>query len=223
MATVLQIPQISCFRSLPVFLFFLFLLTHPVQSTAKTKILVLGDSLAAGLGVEKQEAFPFLLENHLKKLGYTDFQVINAGFSGSTTASAKSRLKWHLRSKPDILILELGANDALRGHKIKNIKANLATVIQMALDNNIDILLAGMKIPVNYGSKYTKDFETIFTSLAKQYSIPLIPFLLEGVAINSHLMQADGIHPNPQGHIIVAQTVLKYTLPLVKHHISTTK
>lgn len=186
-----------------------------VLAQGKTTILVLGDSLAAGFGVEKEEAFPFLLEQRLKEEGFEDIRVVNGGFSGSTTAGALKRMKWYLKLKPDFLILELGANDGLRGHDIASIRRNLEKTIVYARERKMRVLLAGMKIPINYGKEYTLKFEQIFTSLAEQYSITLIPFLLDGVAGRKDLNLADGIHPNPEGHKIVAENVLAVIRPLL--------
>ncbi len=188
----------------------------PALIFADTKVLVLGDSLTAGYGLEKEQAFPYLVNERLQSLGYLDIEVINAGFSGSTTASAVSRMRWYLKTKPDILILELGANDGLRGHPIKSIRKNLEDVIELSKSKGIKVLLAGMKIPRNYGKEYTQQFEGLYYSLAKDYEIPLIPFLLEGVAANPDLNLADGIHPNAKGHEIIAETVLTALIPIIK-------
>ncbi|MBU2515073.1 arylesterase [bacterium] len=193
-----------------------FFIVFSPSLVANTRILVLGDSLTAGFGLEKDEAFPYLLNQQLIKLGYKETEVINGGFSGSTSASAIKRMRWYLKIKPDILILELGANDGLRGHKIESIRKNLEDAIRLALDNGIKVILAGMKMPRNYGEDYTNQFEAIYWSLAEEYSITLIPFLLEGVAGKPELNLADGIHPNPEGQEIVSKTVLKYVLPLLK-------
>ncbi len=182
---------------------------------AKTTIVFLGDSLTEGYGLDKSEAFPSLFEKKLKATGYKDIQVINAGISGSTSASAVSRLKWYLRAKPTILVLALGANDGLRGLDPKAMKKNLAMAIQLALDRKVKIVLAGMKIPPNYGLKYTKEFENAYPELSKKYNIPLIPFLLDGVAAKPDLNLPDGIHPNRKGHEIIAQLVFKNLLPLL--------
>ncbi len=196
---------------------FWLLLINPLVLPAQRTILFLGDSLTAGYGVEKQEAFPHLLDNRLKDLGYKDIQIINGGFSGSTTASALQRMRWYMKLNPEIVILELGANDGLRGHKIESIRSNLAKTIQFSLDHKIVTVLAGMKLPVNYGNTYTRDFEGLFKSLADEFSLPFIPFLLEGVAGDPRLNLADGIHPNPRGHKIVAENVLKYLRPLLNN------
>jgi acyl-CoA thioesterase-1 len=192
----------------------LLLFSNPVFAAEKT-ILILGDSLTAGYGVEKHEAFPKLLEDRLRDHGFTKVKIINGGFSGSTTASAYQRIRWYMRLKPDMVILELGANDGLRGHKIDTIKSNLEKTIQFTLERKIVTVLAGMKLPINYGRNYTLEFEELYKSLSDQYSLPLIPFLLEGVAGRPELNLADGIHPNPKGHKIIAENVLAQIRPLL--------
>ena len=182
---------------------------------ATTTIVFLGDSLTEGSGLEKTETFPYLFEQALKTRGYKDIKVINAGISGSTSASAHSRLKWYLRINPTILVLALGANDGLRGLDPQAMKKNLAMTIQLALDRNIQVILAGMKIPRNYGNQYTKEFEAVYPQLAKEFKIPLIPFLLDGVATRPELNLPDGIHPNSKGHQIIAKHVLENLLPLL--------
>ena len=134
-------------------------------------------------------------------------EVIGAGSSGATSASALSRLKWHLKKKPDLLILALGANDGLRGVKLSATKDNLARTIDLAKQNQIKVFLAGMKIPMNYGEDYRREFESLYQSLVKEKQIGLIPFLLEGVAAEPKYNLADGIHPNEEGHKIIAQNI----------------
>lgn len=193
------------------------ILLFPAFLLAETTILFLGDSLTAGYGVEKHETFPQLVNERLLKSGYKNIRIVNGGFSGSTSASALQRLRWYMKIKPDILVLELGANDGLRGHSIPSIKSNLAQVIRFAQEHKIVTVLAGMKLPVNYGNDYTTGFENIFRALAEEYSIPLIPFLLDEVAGNPALNLADGIHPNPAGHKIIADTVVMYLRPLLNN------
>lgn len=207
--------QFSLHRSLLVLLGIVFVLLSTSSAHAKTTIVFLGDSLTEGYGLAKTEAFPFLFEQALKAKGYNDIKVVNGGISGSTSASAVSRLKWYLRIKPTILVLALGANDGLRGLDPKAMKKNLATTIQLALDRNIRVVLAGMKIPRNYGSQYTQEFEEVYPELAKDFKIPLIPFLLDGVAAKPEMNLPDGIHPNQQGHQIIAKLVLENLLPLL--------
>lgn len=188
----------------------------PLQAAPKTKILFLGDSLCAGYGVEQEQAFPSLINTVYQNQPNLDVRVINASISGSTSASGYSRLRWGLRNKPDILVLELGANDGLRGLSTEDLEKNLAKTIRLALKNNIKVLLAGMQVPPNYGKNYSSQFKQVFSRLAVQHNITLIPFLLEGVAGDPGLNTADGIHPNARGHQIIAQTVMKYLTPLLK-------
>ena len=181
---------------------------------AQTLIVVLGDSLTEGFGVAKEEAYPHLLEKELQRKGHS-VKVINAGISGSTSASAPSRLRWYIKARPEIVILALGGNDGLRGLSVKHMKKNLSKTIELAQSKKILILLAGMQIPQNYGTEYTESFRNAFHELARQYQLQMIPFLLKEVGGVSSLNQADGIHPNPEGHQIIVQTVVKYLEPLL--------
>jgi len=181
-------------------------------AAAETRILFLGDSITAGLGVEKEQAYPHLVGEALRLKGYEDIHIINAGISGSTSASALSRLQWHSRIKPDILVLALGANDGLRGLSTQETKTNLDRAIQFALNQGIKVILAGMEMPPNYGSQYTKDFRNVFIELAQKHKISFMPFLLKDVGGVATLNQPDGIHPNPQGHQIIAKNMIPYIL-----------
>ena len=181
---------------------------------AQTLIVALGDSLTEGFGVAKEEAYPHLLEQKLLQKGHA-IKVINAGISGSTSASATSRLRWYIRTKPDIVIIALGGNDGLRGLSVEHMKSKLAEAIELALSEKIQVLLAGMQIPRNYGTEYTESFRNAFYELAEQYNLQMIPFLLKGVGGVSSLNQADGIHPNPEGHQIMTRTVIEYLEPLL--------
>ena len=181
---------------------------------AQTLIVVLGDSLTEGFGVAKEEAYPHLLEKELQRKGHS-VKVINAGISGSTSASAPSRLRWYIKARPEIVILALGGNDGLRGLSVKHMKKNLSKTIELAQSEKILILLAGMQIPQNYGTEYTESFLNAFHELAKQYQLKMIPFLLKEVGGVSSLNQADGIHPNPEGHQIIVQTVMEHLEPLL--------
>ena len=181
---------------------------------AQTLIVALGDSLTEGFGVAKEEAYPHLLEQKLLQKGFA-VKVINAGISGSTSASAVSRLRWYIRTNPDIVIVALGGNDGLRGLSVEHMKSKLAEAIELALSEKIQVLLAGMQIPRNYGTEYTESFRNAFYELAEQYNLQMIPFLLKGVGGVSGLNQADGIHPNPEGHQILTWNVIKYLEPLL--------
>ncbi len=181
------------------------------QASNDLTILILGDSLTEGYGISKEASFPKQLEILLnKKFPQKKTKVINAGSSGSTSASALSRLRWQLKAKLDVLILALGANDGLRGFPVSATKSNLKKTIELAKDNKIKVLLAGMKLPLNYGKKYRNDFEEIFKSLAKEENISFIPFLLKKVGGHSKLNLPDGIHPNEAGHKIIAKNLVPY-------------
>jgi len=197
-------------------LFFALILSSCVWGKdTPVKILALGDSLTEGYNVPDEQAYPAQLQRLLHAKGRKDVTLINAGISGSTSASAVSRLQWQLKTKPHILILALGANDILRGLDPAATRKNLAATIELAQKNNIKVLLAGMKAPPNYGDAYAQNVEGIFMSLAKQYGTLLLPFLLEGVAGNAKLNLPDGIHPNTEGYKHVAQLLLPYIWKLL--------
>jgi acyl-CoA thioesterase I len=185
------------------------------QAPQPFTILFLGDSLTEGLGLEFGESFPALIEARFKKEGRTDLKVINGGVSGSTSASAPGRLQWYLRSKPDLMVLSLGANDGLRGLPVAELTANLTKTIELAQKSGVKVALTGMLIPPNYGPEYTEGFAKVFPELASQYHLEFLPFLLEGVAAKPELNQADGIHPNPDGAKIVAETVYQFIKPML--------
>lgn len=181
----------------------------PVVKETKTKnIVFFGNSLAAGYGVNPEECFASLIEKRIDSLGLA-YKVINAGLSGETTAAGESRIDWILRQPVDIFILELGGNDALRGIKPESSKKNLQSIIDKtkAKYPEVKIIIAGMLAPPNMGKDFTDKFKNMFLEIAKKNKALLIPFLLEGVAADPSLNQADGIHPNPQGHKIVAENV----------------
>ena len=182
----------------------------PSPQPSDLRILILGDSLTEGYGVPLHQAYPALLQEHLRasfpKIG-EHLQVINAGIGGSTSASGMARLRWHLRAKPQLLVLALGANDMLRGLPAKATEQNLRATLQLARDESIPMILAGIRVPPNYGKKYQHEFEAIFPRLAREFRIPFIPFLLEGVAGVRELNQEDGIHPNERGQARIVQTV----------------
>lgn len=172
--------------------------------------IALGDSLTEGYQLSSQKAYPYLLETRLnKEFPKYKTKIINAGISGSTTSSGVSRLKRYLKLQPQAVLISLGSNDGLRGTPIKSIKKNLQDMINLALANNISVLLAGLKLPVNYGNEYRKSFEKIFKELEKN-KITSIPFLLEGVAGKPEFNLPDLIHPNEEGHKIMAKTLYPY-------------
>lgn len=180
-------------------------------ASQEAKILILGDSLTEGYGVNKEQAYPHQLDQIIKKK-HTNKKIviINGGISGSTSASSEKRLKWYLKSKPTHLVLALGANDGLRGISVEATEKNLSKAIELAQKSSIKVYLAGMKAPPNYGVEYTKKFEQIYLNLKNKYKITLIPFLLNGVAGEPKLNLADGIHPNELGHKKMAHLLYQY-------------
>lgn len=175
---------------------------------SRAVILFFGNSLTAGLGVTPEESFPGQIANRLDSLGYP-YRVINAGLSGETTASGMNRIAWVLREKPDIFVLELGANDGLRGIPLEETRNNLEAIVREVRKVNpeVTLILTGMQIPPNMGPEYTTTFKNIFPELAETQELVLVPFLLEGVGGIPELNQADGIHPTPKGHKILAENV----------------
>ena len=186
-------------RSLFVFLS----LTFCTTLCFAKKLLVIGDSLTEGYGVARENAYPAQLEKKIKA-EKKDWTVINAGVSGSTSASAVSRLKWQLKSKPDLIILALGSNDGLRGLTTDELEKNLSVAVELAQKEKIPVVLAGMQMPPNYSKDYTDKFKNVFPRIAKKYGLKLIAFLLQDVAGKPELNQPDGIHPNEKGHILIA-------------------
>jgi acyl-CoA thioesterase-1 len=186
-----------------------FSMLFQIGNSPKT-ILFFGDSLTAGYGLSPEEAFPALIEKKLLKTGRTS-KVVNAGLSGETSAGGLSRIDWVLRQPVDVFVLELGANDGLRGLPLEQTEKNLQGIIDKVKAKNpkARIVIAGMMVPPNMGSAYTSKFKTIFPDLAKKNKATLIPFLLQDVAGNEKLNLADGIHPNTEGHKIVAENVFK--------------
>ena len=180
---------------------------------AKPVILSVGDSLTFGLGVPTEQTWPALLEAKLRKDGFPEARVINAGSSGATTSFGVSTLKFHLkRGKPDLVIYALGANDGLRGIDPKATAANINSAMEMIKAEGIKVLLLGMKAPPNYGEKFPKDFESSFSQAVTKFKVSFVPFFLEGVAGRTEWNQADGIHPNAQGY----EKILTNIYPKVK-------
>lgn len=186
------------------------------QSESTRKILFLGDSLTAGYGLSKDEAYPQLIQEKLDHGGYR-YQVVNAGISGDTSAGGLRRIDWLLRQEPAILFLALGANDGLRGVNPGETMKNLSAIIEKTRNKypEVQILVAGMKVPPNLGGTYAETFVEVFEKLSVQQQVALMPFLLEGVAGRAELNLADGIHPNREGQKIVADHVWTYLEPLL--------
>ncbi len=179
------------------------------------KLIVIGDSLTEGYGVAKESAFPNQLEK-LIKAEKRDWSVVNSGVSGSTTASASSRVKWVLKSKPELVLICLGANDGLRGVKVSASQKNLSSAIELLQKEKVTVILGGLYLPPNYGKKAGEEFKKMYADLAKKYKITLIPFLLEGVGGETQYNLADGIHPNEKGHEKIAETVFQAVKPFLK-------
>ena len=177
--------------------------------------MAFGDSLTAGLGVAQQEAYPAQLEERLHARGYP-YRVVNSGVSGETTAGGLRRLDWVIKARPEIVILELGANDGLRGVPLEETRANLSRMIKRLQAARIQVILAGMRLPPNYGPMYTTGFSNLFFELGREYKVPFIPFFLEGVAARPELNQEDGLHPTPEGYQQVVDNVLPVLLPLLR-------
>jgi acyl-CoA thioesterase-1 len=172
----------------------------------RPKVVVLGDSLTAGLGLSPADSFPALLQRKIDEAGM-HFEVVNAGVSGDTSAGGLRRLDWSLQEGARVLVVALGANDGLRGLPVPEMKQNLAQIIETAQRKKVDVILAGMEAPPNYGREYAAAFRQAYPDLAKEYKVPLVPFLLDNVAGQTTLNQPDGIHPNVRGAAIVAETV----------------
>jgi acyl-CoA thioesterase-1 len=187
----------------------------PTSVSAEARVVVLGDSLTAGLGLAVDEAYPALLERRLTAAGFR-YHVVNAGISGDTSAGGVSRLESALEGNVRILIVALGANDGLRGLPPEQLKQNLSQIIERAQARGISVILAGMEAPPNFGAEYTTAFHNIYPALAKQYHLPLVPFLLAGVAGVPELNQRDQMHPTAEGDRIVADTVWKALEPVAK-------
>ncbi len=202
-------PALACWLTMGVLVF--------AAETVQRTIVVLGDSIAAGYGVEAGESFPDVLQKRLaeKKLPW---EIVNAGVSGDTTAGGVRRMPWLLRRRMDVLVIELGGNDGLRGLAPEDTRANLEKIITLAREKypDVKIILAGMQMPSSMGADYTRKFRALFADVAKSQKTALIPFVLEGVGGKAELNQPDRIHPNPEGHKIVAQNVWAVLEPVLK-------
>ncbi len=185
------------------------------ETEARVRIVFLGDSLTAGYSLAKEQAFPFLLGQALESAGLV-VQVTNAGVSGDTSAGGLRRLSWLLKQNPALVVLELGANDGLRGLPVEETEANLRKIIAEVQEAGARVLLLGMRIPPSYGPEYSEAFASLYPRLAEELALPLVPFLLEGVAAQPELNLPDGLHPNPQGHAILTENLLPYLEPLIR-------
>jgi acyl-CoA thioesterase-1 len=187
----------------------------PAQPDVRPVILAFGDSLTAGYGVQAGEGYPARLQKKLDEQGYR-YRVVAMGVSGDTTSGGRSRMKPAIEQKPAIVLLELGANDGLRGLPVVQMQANLETMIKEFQKSGAKVILAGMTLPRNYGDAYVTSFENVFKDLAKRFNLPLIPFFLEGVAGNPKYTLNDLIHPNSEGYARVADIVMKALQPHLK-------
>lgn len=181
----------------------------------ETRILVLGDSLAAGYGLAAADAFPSRLEAGLRALGHA-VRVINGGVSGDTSAGGRSRLDWALDDRPQIAIVELGANDGLRGLDPAMTVANLDAIIARLKAARVAVLLTGMVAPPNLGRDYEMEFNAVFPALARKHDVAFYPFFLDGVAMRPELNQADGLHPNAKGVAVIVDRITPYVVRLLK-------
>ena len=196
-------------------LYILVFLISPLSIQAQDfKIILFGDSLMAGYGLDSSNHLDRFLEEDLLKLNIKS-KIINASVSGDTTSGGLNRLNWSLQDDYDLFILGLGANDMLRGINPEVTKNNLINIIKAVLDKNIPILLTGMRAPSSYGKAYQKSFNEIYSNLVKEFKISFYPFLLEGVALNPELNQADGKHPNIKGVKIISQNLAKKIINLL--------
>lgn len=182
-------------------------------------IAAFGDSLTEGFGVDPERSYPAVLQRELDARGYR-YRVVNLGISGDTTTDGLQRLSTVLSYQPEIVILEFGANDGLRGIPVTRARANLDRIIAALKEAGAAVILAGMTLPPNYGPAYIREFERMYHDLAAQYELPLIPFLLEGVGGTERYMQRDGLHPTAAGNVKVAQNVLAHLEPLLKTRAS---
>lgn len=199
------------------FLLLLFCSGTAMSQSTPEKILFFGDSITAGYGIDKSNAFPALIQQKIDSLGW-DFKVVNAGLSGETSAGGLRRVDWIMRQDFEVFVLELGGNDGLRGINLASTKQNLKEIIEKVRNKRPDaeIILTGMQVPPNLGPDYTEQFKSMYPEIAKEKNVKLIPFLLEDVGGNPDLNQGDGIHPTAEGHKIIAETVWEELKPILQ-------
>jgi acyl-CoA thioesterase I len=204
-----------CLRAAGIVLL-LGLLSTPVASarSGERVVVALGDSLTAGLGVAAEEAWPALVDARLRREGYP-YRVVNAGVSGDTTAGGLRRVDWVLRSRPEVAVVALGANDGLRGLGTEAMEANLLAIVDRLRAGGVRVLVVGMEVPPNYGAAYARAFRGVFVDVARRTGAALMPFLLDGVAADPRLNQADGIHPNAAGHRAIAERIWPHLVLLL--------
>ncbi|WP_447978820.1 arylesterase [Candidatus Nitrospira bockiana] len=186
------------------------------QQDERPTIVALGDSLTAGPGVPRDQSYPAHLQRRLNEAGYR-YRVVNAGVSGDTSAGGLRRLEWVLKSRPELVILEFGANDGLRGLPLEQLRANLDEMIRRLRAAGATVVLTGMKLPLNYGEEYRTRFEAVYHELARRHDLPFVPFFLEGVGGQTRLNLDDGIHPTGEGYRLIADHLWPVLKPLLKH------
>ena len=186
----------------------------PVHA-AEYVIVAFGDSLTAGLGVTPEDSYPARLQAKLRAEGYA-YRVVNAGSSGDTTAGGLRRVDWALKNRPDIVIVALGANDALRGQDLAGVRANLDAIVARFQKAGARVLVAGMEVPPNYGARYAADLRRLYADVARQRKAAFMPFLLDGVAGNPRLNQRDGIHPTAEGYRVVVEHLWPHLEPMLR-------
>ncbi len=187
----------------------------PTLPPAAPKVVVLGDSLSAGLHLPSDEAWPAVAADLLAAEGLP-VDLVNAGVSGDTTAGGLARLDWLLRQEPDLMVVELGGNDGLRGIDLEAVEANLRAIVERLVAEDVAVLLLGMRMPPNYGEAYTTGFESLFARLAEDTGVAFVPFFLDGVAADPELNLPDGLHPNTAGQRVLATNLLPHLRPLVR-------
>lgn len=202
----------SCISKL-ILLISLVVATYASASAPARTLLVVGDSLSAGFGLEPGQGWVTLLQNRLTAKGY-GYRVVNASTSGDTTTGGLGRLPRALKvHKPAVVLIELGGNDGLRGTPLHVMRNNLLQMIRLSRAAGARVVLAGLRMPPNYGPRYTREFSAVYTALAREEKVPLIPFIMDGVALNPKLMLADGIHPNAKGQPRILENVWPYLKP----------
>lgn len=190
---------------------------------ASLRVVIFGDSITAGYGLDSDQAFPALMQTKAEEEGWADVEIVNAGLSGETSAGGLRRIDWILRRPIDIFVLELGGNDGLRGIDPEVTRENLGGIIEKvrAADENTRILLTGMEAPPNMGASYVEEFRSIYPRIAEEYDVALMPFILEDVAGEPGLNQADGIHPTAEGNEIIAENLWSYLRPIIAEALET--
>ena len=187
------------------------------DETSLKTIVAVGDSLTAGYGVDESESYPSQLEKKLQAEGY-NYRVINSGVSAETSSGTLARMNWILTLKPDIVILETGANDGLRGTSVELLESNIRKILESLENNKVTVLFAGMKMVYNLGPMYVKKFNSIYPRLAEDFDVVYYPFFLEGVAMKSSLNLSDGVHPNPGGYATIVDNIYPYVVDTIKKH-----